>query len=185
MKIFGEAGFGHGPGCLILVVVIGVIIAIQIPYLGRRGENSYLASTEQGITALAGALEAHFEENGSYPKARTVQELARELSVSETGTGDLKYECWSDSSEDAECMEYALGGPGLDHLWGRASLRDYGPAAGPLSPGADIVLRNGDFIQKPEPWDLSWRTGSGLFPLLSLIGGGLIVIWLLKELFGD
>jgi hypothetical protein len=105
------------------------------------------------LHAVSDALHAQMQATGGLPAAATWDELARALEPTYIAAcprlddwgNEMRYETWA----EAGAPHYALGAAGHDGHWERARLVDYPDASTPGG-DADIVLRDGRFVQWPE-----------------------------------
>jgi len=141
-------------GLFVLVAIVGILAAIAIPNFLTAQGRAQQKRTMADLRTLGTALEAPATDHDQYPRADSVAGLASSLSPtyirhlpSKDGWGhDVKYECWP---ADA-CTSYAVGSPGKDGQWERASLQDYASGSATVRFDADIVFSDGKFVQYPE-----------------------------------
>lgn len=143
-----------GAGCLVLIVILGILAAIAIPNFLTATQRSKQKRTMADLRTVATALEAYATDKNEYPHATSVAELETALSPtyvrtlpSLDGWGNaMKYDCWP---AEGACDKYALGSAGSDKAWEHEALQEYVNATtGRFE--SDIVYANGSFLQYPE-----------------------------------
>ncbi|GEM_PF-786184 len=144
-------------GLFVFIALAGIVAAIAIPNFLSAVERGKQRRTMADMRAAAAAVEAYAVDNGAYPDARTIDELASLLEPAYIRTmprtdgwgHPLKYESWLEGEDDEAPTLYALGSAGKDGAWERADLIDT-PEGRTRGPDADIVLVNGAFVQWPQ-----------------------------------
>lgn len=125
---------GVAVGCVVLVAIIGIIAAVLIPNfvdaLGKAKHKRTVADLNRWATAIV----AYHEQEGSYPPAEDIAELAHTLEASDLGGSwplmdpwkhPFVYTCWQQDSQSPGCDTFRIASAGADDELDDPSLEDY------------------------------------------------------------
>ena len=145
---------------LLLLVVVAAASAHTFPSLETSVTRTHLMKdTEASSLVVAAGLEAYGQDNGFYPEASSIDELAGLVDgvyIESTPRADgwrrpLEYRCWQVDPESAGCDSYALASPGRDAVLDYPDLREYPEGETRTHDfDADIVYRDGAFAVYPD-----------------------------------
>lgn len=144
---------------LVVVAIVGIIAAIAIPNLLSAINRGRQKRTMADVRTVATAVEAYAVDNGYYPDADSLDDLAgileREyIAVLPRNDGwmtPMVYACWKDDPTFAGCEQYAVMSAGRDKIFDYDDPEYYGEEENATRDfDCDIVYRNGVFVQFPE-----------------------------------
>ncbi len=132
------------------VLVIAVLLFFIYPNLRSMSGRSPVRRTMSDMRSIAAAAEAFATDYNRYPVARSMDDLARQLSPTyirvvphqDSWLTDYRYESWDKG-------HYAIASAGTDRKFEASSSRSYAHRA-TNEVNADIVFSNGKFVVYPE-----------------------------------
>jgi len=155
-----KSGLGIAVGVILVVFGmvggVGVVAAIAIPNLLSAVQRGKQMRTVADLQGLGERLEDFARATGSYPAARSVDDLARALGAGQTVTipttdpwgHPYLYTAWKSSAAAQGPDAYVLASAGMDGVW--EDTGEHGYIRGVVtSPNGDIVFSNGQFIRAP------------------------------------
>lgn len=144
---------------LVVVAIIGIIAAIAIPNLLNAINRGRQKRTMADMRSVAVVVEGYAVDNGHYPAAATLEELAllvqpkytTSLRKVDAWQHTLRYACWQSGQGTNGCDTYRLVSAGQDGSFEQPDPRDYGDSGERTTDfKRDIVYGNGGFLQYPE-----------------------------------
>ncbi|HEX8169215.1 MAG TPA: type II secretion system protein GspG [Thermoanaerobaculia bacterium] len=151
---FALIAIALGVGCLVLIVIGGILAAIAIPNFLTAMQRSRQKRTMADMRSIATATEAYATDKNEYPHASSLDELAsaltptymREVPRLDGWSHLYRYDCWP---RDGRCQSYAIASGGKDGAFEHESLQEYTSGTATEKFDCDIVFSNGSFVQYP------------------------------------
>ncbi|HUF27380.1 MAG TPA: type II secretion system protein GspG [Gemmatimonadaceae bacterium] len=145
-----------GVGCFGLLIVGGIVAAIVIPNFAAARDRARLQQSMSIMRSVGEALQGYYEQNGRYPEASSMSDLASALAphteslpTSDSWGHELRYLCWPEGAEG--CEHYTLVSPGKDGRFEQEDLTAYqSQETNWREYGRDLVLSDGYFLQYPS-----------------------------------
>lgn len=142
---------------LVLIAVLGIVAAIAIPNFLNAVNRGRQKRTAADLRTIAVAIDTWAVEHGTYPPAGTASELpgflaapAAELPMTDGWGHALAYSCWQEDPASPGCDSYVMVSPGADGVLEHTRLEEYPRDLITTERfDADIVLRDGAFVQLP------------------------------------
>jgi type II secretory pathway pseudopilin PulG len=143
-----------GCGCLIGIVVLGIVAAISIPNFIDAKNKAQQKRTISDMGVYSTALNNFYSTNGTYPAASSIEELSAAVGqpAGDTTTdgwqNPLRYLCQPSA---ADCRDFRLISPGRDGAFDPTD--PFVVSSGPIDDfqyDSDIVLGPDGFLSYPR-----------------------------------
>jgi hypothetical protein len=137
------------------VVLIWFVAALLIP--GMIHPPAHQRRTMADIRNIAVAVESYEIDQGFYPEAASIHELAqslqptyiKEMPLTDAWNHAFKYQAWKEKPDSKGSDHYVIASPGENGEWEILNLRRCTKNQ-TEDKASDIVWRSGEFIQWPK-----------------------------------
>ncbi len=137
---------------LFAVAILGIVAAIAIPNFITAKQRAQQKRTLAEMRVLGTSVELYANENKTYPRAESMDELASQIVPKYIRTpprvdawgNELRYRC-----TDEQCSGYAISSAGADRVFEHVHAGEYQEMQ-TTNFDCDIVFVNGSFLQSPE-----------------------------------
>ena len=155
------ASTGTNPAIIVVVVIfaalfgvaiLGILAAIAIPNFLNAKQRAQQTRTLADIRVLGSSVELYANDNKTYPRAESMDELlplivpkyAQTPPRADAWGNELRYRC-----TDEQCSGYAISSSGADRIFEHTNAAEYQENR-TAHFDCDIVYVNGTFLQSPE-----------------------------------
>jgi type II secretory pathway pseudopilin PulG len=127
------------------IVMAAIVAAIAVPNLLTAMQRAKQKRTMADMKAIAADIEQYRQSNGSLPKGITVAEIADAIHT------NVKLDAWGNALRYAgDGQNYWILSAGKDGAFEHTFAWEYAQSA-TSNFDADIVMRNGEWLEAPEP----------------------------------